>query len=51
MFGWENEDEKLKRHMAIPAQKKLELLREIHEFTLKYSSKKMIKVHWKMRER
>ncbi len=38
-FGWETKIERLKRHMSIPAKKKLELLYAINRFTNKYSIK------------
>lgn len=31
-FGWESEEERLKRFMKIPPQKKLEWLRQMNEF-------------------
>ena len=38
-FGWETQMERLKRHMSIPSQKKLELLYELNRFTQKYAFK------------
>jgi hypothetical protein len=39
-FGWENQTERLKRHMSISPKKKLELLYELNCFTRKYAIKK-----------
>ena len=50
-LGWESEEEKIARYMKIPAKKKLEWLRQMHEFTVKNSSKKMLALRWKLRER
>jgi hypothetical protein len=49
-FEWETEEERLKRYMKIPPKKKLEWLRQIHEFTVKSSSKRTMKIRWKLRE-
>ena len=38
-FGWESEEDKMRRYMAMPAKKKLELLYELQRFTLKYMTK------------
>ncbi|MDP2906182.1 MAG: hypothetical protein Q8O22_07780 [Candidatus Omnitrophota bacterium] len=32
IYGWESESERLKRHMQIPAAKKLEWLEEMRRF-------------------
>lgn len=50
IFEWEKEEEKLLRYMKIPPKKKLEWLRKMHEFTVKSSSARMIKLRWKLRE-
>ena len=34
-FGWENEEKKIKRYIALPAKKKLEWLHDINEFVFK----------------
>ena len=49
-FEWETEDERLLRYMKISPWKKLEWLRQIHEFTVKCSSKRTMKIRWKLRE-
>jgi len=49
-FDWENERAKLLFYMQIPAKKKLEWLRQMHEFTVKTSSKRMLALRWKLRE-
>ncbi len=42
-FGWENQTERLKRHMSITPKRKLELLYELNRFTKKYSFKNFLK--------
>jgi len=42
-FGWENQTERLKRHMRITPKKKLELLYELNRFTRKYAFKNFLK--------
>jgi hypothetical protein len=49
-FGWETEEEKLLRYMKIPPKQRLEWLQKMHEFTVKSSSKRMLKLRWKLRE-
>jgi hypothetical protein len=46
----ETEEERLKRHMKIPDKKKLEWLQQMHELVVKSSSKRMMKIRWKLRE-
>ncbi len=48
-FKWETRDEHLLRYMRLPAKKKLEWLREINEFTAKYSSKRTKQIRSKLR--
>ena len=50
-FDWEDEKAKFLIYMKIPPKKKLEWLRQMHEFTVKTSSKKMLALRWKLRER
>ena len=50
IFEWETEEERLIRFMKIPVKKKLEWLREMHEFTLKCSSKRTRLIRQKLRE-
>jgi hypothetical protein len=50
IFEWETEEEQLKRHMKIPAKKKLEWLQQMHELVVRSSSKRMMKIRWKLRE-
>jgi hypothetical protein len=38
-FEWESEEDKMRRYMAMPARKKLELLYELQRFTRKYMTK------------
>jgi len=42
-FGWENQTERLKRHMSISPKKKLELLYELSRFNRKYAFKNLPK--------
>ena len=42
-FGWENQIDRLKRHMSITPKKKLELLYELNRFTRKYAFKNFLK--------
>ena len=42
-FGWENQIERLKRHMSIAPKKKLELLYELNRFTRKYAFRNFFK--------
>ena len=50
IFKWESETDRLLRFMKISPRKKLEWLQQMHEFTLKFYSKKMKKDFWKLRE-
>lgn len=50
IFEWETGEERLKRHMKIPAKKKLEWLQQMHELVVKSSSKRTMKIRWKLRE-
>ena len=47
---WETPDERTQRLMKIPPKKKLELLEELHQMTVKTSTKRMMKLRWKLRE-
>lgn len=49
-FKWESDEDRLKRYMKIPAKKKLEWLREMHEMISKHASKHEIKLRQKLRE-
>jgi hypothetical protein len=49
IFKWETEEERLSRFMKIPPKKKLEWLRQMHEFILKSSSKQTKQIRWKLR--
>jgi hypothetical protein len=42
-FGWENQTERLKRHMSISPKRKLELLYELNRFTRKYAFRNLLK--------
>ncbi len=50
IFEWESEEERLLRFMRIPPQKKMEWLRQINEFSNKYSSKQTRAIRRKLRE-
>jgi len=50
IFKWETEEERLKRYMAIPPEKKLELLKQMNDFTIKFSSKKTRAIRKRLRE-
>ena len=50
-FNWETRDEKLLKYISIPPKRKLEWLYKMHEFTLKFASKKTKKIFWKLREK
>ncbi len=50
IFEWETEEERLSRFMKIPPKKKLEWLRQMHEFMVKGSSKRTKMIRWKLRE-
>lgn len=48
-FNWPTEEERLRKYMKIPAKKKLEWLRQMHEFTVKAYSKRDRRIYWKLR--
>ena len=48
-FGWESEEERLKRDMKISPKKKLEWLREMNEFSARYMPKKTRAAYLKLR--
>jgi len=50
IFKWETEKERLSRFMKIPPKKKLEWLRQMHEFIIKSSSKRDKLIRWKLRK-
>lgn len=50
IFKWETEKERLLRFMKISPKKKLEWLRQMHEFIVKASSKRGKLIRWKLRE-
>ncbi len=49
-FGWESEDEKLKRAMQIPPEEKLRMLYEINVFTDKVLTDKQKLIRRRLRE-
>jgi hypothetical protein len=50
IFQWETEEERLLRFMKIPPKKKLEWLHQMHEFMVKCSSKRTMRIRRKLRE-
>jgi hypothetical protein len=50
MFKWETEKEKTLRLAKISPKKKMEWLREMNEFMVKASSKKVLKIRQRLRE-
>jgi hypothetical protein len=50
IFKWETEEERLLRFIRIPPKKKLEWLREMHEFMVKCSSKRSRLIRRQLRE-
>jgi len=50
IYKWETEKEQLARFMLIPPMKKLEWLRQMNEFILKFSSKKQQAIRKKLHE-
>ena len=48
--GWESGDERLKKTIKISAQKKLEWLENMRQFVIQISSKKLMKIRWKLRD-
>lgn len=49
-FEWETRDQRLRRFMKISPQKKLEWLRQMQEFTLKTSTRRLNIIRRKLRE-
>ena len=49
IFKWEKDTDRLLRYMKIPPKKKLEWLRQMHEFIVKSSSKRDKLIRWKLR--
>ncbi len=50
MFKWETKEERILRFMRIPPKEKLELLRQMQEFSLRFSSKRTLKIRQKLRK-
>ena len=46
---WETQEERVLRFMKIPVQQKMEWLRQMQEFTVKTSTKKLLAIRWKLR--
>lgn len=47
---WESKEERLLRYMRMPPKQKLEWLRQWHEFIVKCSSKRDLRLRWKLRK-
>ncbi len=50
MFKWETQEERLLKFMAIPPKKKLEWLRQMHEFIRLAYTKKQRNLYYRLRE-
>jgi len=50
IFKWETEKERLSKFMQISPKKKLEWLRQMHEFIVKSSSKRNKQIRRKLRD-
>jgi len=50
IFEWETHDQRLRRFMKISPQKKLEWLRQMHEFMLRTSSRRVNAIRLELRE-
>ena len=50
IFEWETHDQRLLRFMKISPQKKLEWLRQMHEFMLRTSSRRVKAIRLELRE-
>ncbi len=48
---WETPQERTRRLMKIPVKKKMKLLEELHRMAVKTSSKRLLKIRLKLRER
>lgn len=48
-FGWESEEERLKRYMKIPPSKKMEWLFEMYQMVKKTSNKNLRKIRRELR--
>ena len=51
IFEWETHDERLRRFMKISPQKKLEWLRQMHEFMLRTSSSRLKAIRLELRKK
>ncbi len=49
-WGWESEEERLRKNMEMPPKRKLELLYELNRFIQKYSTKNGRKVRQRLKE-
>lgn len=50
IFEWESEEERLLRFMRISPKKKLEWLRQMNEFSAKYTPAKYKKIRQQLRQ-
>ena len=51
IFEWETHDQRLRRFMKISPLKKLEWLRQMHEFMLRTSSRRVKAIRLELRRR
>ncbi len=49
-FGWQSQEERLKRHANLPPQKRVEWLYEMQEFMRKVWTKKQRDRFWQLRQ-
>ena len=50
IFKWESQEERLSKFMGIAPKKKLEWLRQMHDFLRKTLTKKQRRVYYRLRE-
>ena len=51
IFRWETMEDRARKHMKIPPQKKMEWLFQMHQLILKTSSKHSLAIRQKLREK
>lgn len=49
-FGWQSQEERLKRHARLSAKKRVEWLYEMQLFTRKFFTPQKKKIFWKLRQ-
>ena len=48
-FGWETEKERILRYIKVSPKKKMEWLKEMHDFLLATATPQRRKIFWKLR--